>query len=55
MNSKLNELEKLVRKGLENSYMKLLKFKKQKNTPLIISKNGKVVEVKVNTSSNKVN
>lgn len=51
MESKLTELENKVRKGLENSYKKLLEFKRQKNTPLIISKDGKIVELKINSSA----
>lgn len=38
--------EKII-KGLEKTYEKLLEFKKQKNSPLVISKNGKIVEVGV--------
>ncbi len=52
MENKLKELENKVRKGLESSYKKLLEFKRQKNTPLIITKDGKIVEVKVNTIAN---
>jgi len=32
-------------KGLELAYMKLIEYKKYKKTPLIISRNGKVVEI----------
>ena len=53
MDNKLTELENKVRKGLENSYIKLLEFKRQKNTPLIISKDGKIVELKVFSAINK--
>ena len=31
--------------GLEEAYRRLVEFKKQKNSPLVISRNGKVVEV----------
>ena len=51
MESKLIELENKVRKGLQNSYKKLLEFKRQKNTPLIYSKDGKIVEVKINSGT----
>jgi hypothetical protein len=44
----LKELEDKVTMGLELSYKKLLEYKKQKNSPLIISKEGKIVEVPVN-------
>ncbi|MFT6970536.1 MAG: hypothetical protein ACJAXX_001102 [Roseivirga sp.] len=53
MENKLTELENKVRKGLEDSYKKLLEFKRQKNSPLIISKDGKIVELKISTKSNK--
>ncbi len=32
-------------RGLELAYQKMVAFKKYKKTPLIISKNGKVVEI----------
>jgi hypothetical protein len=44
----LKELEDKVSKGLELSYQKLLEYKKQKGSPLIISKEGKIIEVHVN-------
>lgn len=53
MENKLKVLENKVRKGLENSHKKLLEFKTQKNTPLIITKNGKIVELKVNSANGK--
>lgn len=34
--------------GLEKAYQKLLLFKKEKNSPLIVSKDGNVVELSVN-------
>lgn len=39
------ELGKKLRKGLEESYKKMVEFKKYKKTPLVISKNGKIVEI----------
>jgi len=41
----LQELEDKVAKGLEGAYQKMIKFKKQKNTPLVISENGKIIKV----------
>jgi hypothetical protein len=40
----MNNIEK-IKKGLDESYKKLIEFKKYKKTPLIVSKDGKVVEV----------
>jgi len=31
--------------GLERAYKKLIEFKKYKKTPIIVSKDGKVVEI----------
>lgn len=39
------ELSKQILKGLEKAYEKMVEFKKQKNSPLVISKNGKVVKI----------
>lgn len=39
-----SELDKIIR-GLEEAYKKLVEFKKQKNSPLVVSRNGKVVEI----------
>ncbi len=33
-----------IRKGLEESYKKLIDFKKYKKTPIIISKDGVIIE-----------
>lgn len=38
----------LIVKGLEKAYIKMLEFKKQKNSPLIISRNGQVEAVNPN-------
>jgi hypothetical protein len=38
--------EKLI-KGMSLSFQRLLEFKKQKNSPLVISRDGKVVEISV--------
>ena len=34
-----------IRKGLEMSYAKLIEFKKYKKTPIIVSKEGKIIEM----------
>ena len=38
--------EKLI-KGMSLSFQRLLEFKKQKNSPLVISKDGKVVDKQI--------
>ena len=40
------ELKEKIIKGLEEAYRRMVIFNKQKNSPLIISINGKVVEIK---------
>lgn len=40
----IEQREKIV-KGLELTYKKLIEFKKNKNSPLIISENGKIIEL----------
>ncbi len=39
----LSELAEKVSDGLKRSYIKLIAFKKKNNTPLVVSKDGKVV------------
>lgn len=34
-----------IMEGLEKSFQNLIEYKKYKKTPLIISKNGKIIEV----------
>jgi len=41
----LKELEEKITKGLIEVKKKLLKFKQDKNSPLIVTKDGKVVEI----------
>jgi hypothetical protein len=41
----LKEFEELITKGLTEVKKKLLKFKKDKDSPLIVTKDGKVVEI----------
>lgn len=40
-----NELRDKVLLGLEKTYEKLIEFKKSKNSPLIIMKDGKIIEL----------
>jgi imidazolonepropionase-like amidohydrolase len=35
-------------KGLEETYRKLIQYKKEKNSPLVVIRNGKIVEVDPN-------
>lgn len=42
----LQELEEKVKKGLEIARKKMIEFKRQKGTPIVVSRDGKVVEVK---------
>ena len=46
-NSKFLNRDKILA-GLELTYQRLIEFKKQKGTPLILYKDGKVVEVNPN-------
>ena len=34
-----------IKEGLERAYQKLIEFKKYKKTPLIVAKNGKIIEI----------
>lgn len=48
----LEELEDLVQKvckGFELSKKRLIEYKRYKKSPLIVSQNGKIVEIDVNT------
>ena len=40
----MDNSDKII-EGLERAYKKLIEFKKYKKTPIIVSKNGKVVEI----------
>ena len=42
------ELRDKIIKGLEESYKKLVEFKKQKNSPMVVSKNGEILEIAPN-------
>jgi len=41
----LQELEEKVSIGLKEAYRKMVIFEKQKNSPMIVSRNGKVIEI----------
>lgn len=41
----LKEQRDKIIKGLEEAYKKLVEFKKQKKSPLVVSKNGKILEI----------
>lgn len=40
-----SELSEKILKGLEESYKKMVEFKKYKKTPLVISQNGQLIEI----------
>jgi hypothetical protein len=42
-----NEFRDKILKGLEISFQRLLEFKKQKNSPLVVVRDGKIVKIKV--------
>ncbi|WP_113922486.1 hypothetical protein [Cognataquiflexum aquatile] len=42
-----DERDRIV-KGLEETYRRLIEFKKQKNSPMIVVRNGKIVAVDPN-------
>jgi len=41
----LQDLEDKIARGLEEAYRKMVEFKKYKKTPMVVSKNGKVIEI----------
>ncbi|WP_318639915.1 hypothetical protein [Flavobacterium ardleyense] len=41
----IEEKEKIL-KGLELTYKKLIEFKKQKNSPLVVMRGNKIVHIK---------
>lgn len=41
----LNERRQKIVKGLEATYVKLVEFKKLKRSPLIVSKDGEILEI----------
>ena len=50
-NKQLEELKENIAKGLKEAYKKMIIFKKYKNSPIILSRNGEVVEVNANDVS----
>jgi hypothetical protein len=44
-NAEITERRKRIIEGLEISYKKLVEFKRYKNSPLIIEKDEKIIEV----------
>ena len=42
--TKLERQNKIV-KGLEKAYEKMVEFKKKNNSPLIVSRNGKIIAI----------
>jgi sulfur carrier protein ThiS len=45
MKNEMDEQTRNILRGLEESYEKLVAFKKYKNSPLIVEKNGVIVEI----------
>lgn len=43
----MDNSDKII-EGLERAYLKLIEFKKFKKTPIIVSKDGKVIELNPN-------
>jgi hypothetical protein len=44
-NAEIAERRKMIVEGLEISYKKLVEFKRYKNSPLIVGKDEKIIEV----------
>ena len=47
-NKSVKKESELILRGLEKAYEKLVKFKKEKNSPLIVSRDGKIIEIPAN-------
>ena len=45
-NDEHNEFRDKVLKGLELSYQRLIEYKKQKNSELVVMRDGKIVRIK---------
>ena len=43
--NELKEKRKKIVAGLEKSYQKLVEFKRYKKSPLVIAKNGEILEI----------
>jgi len=48
INEQLQELEEKVNRGLKEAYRKMTEFKKKNNSPLIVSRDGKVISIPAN-------
>lgn len=48
-----DELRDKILMGLEKTYERLIEFKKSKNSPLIVIKGGKIVELDPHEASSK--
>ncbi|MEQ9307499.1 MAG: hypothetical protein RJQ14_26545 [Marinoscillum sp.] len=48
INEQLRDLEVKVSQGLKEAYRKMVEFKKKNNSPLIVSRDGKVVSIPAN-------
>ena len=46
MADKQEDINKKILEGLEKAYQKMIEFKKQKNSDLVILQDGKVVKIK---------
>lgn len=44
-NKEISLLEEQVTRGLKEAYRKMVEFKKRHNSPLIVSRDGKVVAI----------
>lgn len=43
---KQNELRDKIQVGLKKAYEKLIEFKRQKNSELVVMKDGKIIRIK---------
>lgn len=43
--NQMDEQTKKILRGLEKSYQKLVEFKRYKNSPLVVAKDGVIVEI----------
>ena len=47
-NNKFKEERDKIVKGLEEAYRRLVEYKKQKDSPIIVSRNGEILEINPN-------
>ncbi|AGA80497.1 hypothetical protein [Echinicola vietnamensis] len=45
MTGKMDNTRDKIIKGLEETYKKMVEFKKQKNSPIVVYKDGEIVEL----------